>query len=278
MGHTPFGHRAAPPKPASHAGGAGTQVPSDLVVRFSEVVNSTLNARTKAVQYSVLGIADADDPSNDAKAESVDDAEPYTSPGIVGRPLPPRLARAGEQHMDVMCIITSDGLVPVGYRDNRLKMGGNGPAAGVLAFVGYGGGFHSMTPVVDPDPPPAEARNPDPAGGGTIHVLYCPYDFDDNGVARKAHSLILDPTQGNESVMLVHAEGMAMTMLAGDKNALVLKNKAGDATFRVDDDGITMTAKQIVLSGGVTMGEPATAVPLLPGIASPGSTKVYVSP
>jgi hypothetical protein len=171
--------------------------------------------------------------------------------------------------MDVLALVTSDGLVPFGFRDMRLKMGGEAPGEGVFAFVGYGGGFHSMTPV---------PLGSDPSGGGTIHVLYCPYDFDANGVPQKAHSIIMDPTSGNESMMFIHAEGMAITMLTGDKNALLLKNKAGDATLRLDDDGITMTATRIVLSGGVVVGDPASAVPLLPGVASPGSTKFFVSP
>jgi len=264
-----FGNKAPGLKPASTGGGASTATPSDSIIRFSEIVNSSLNTRTQAVQYSVVGLADSNTPDDDTAAESVDDAEPYTSPGMVGRPLPPRSINGIEQHMDVLCVITSDGLVPVGYRDTRLKMGGNGPGEGVLAFVGYGGGFHSLTPV---------AQGDDPAGRGTIHVLYCPYDFDGNGVAQKAHSIILDPTDGNESIMVVHAEGMAMTMSGQDKKALLLKNAAGDATLRLDDDGITLTAKTIVLSGGVIVGEPALAVPLLPGIASPGSTKFFVSP
>ena len=207
---------------------------------------------------------------DDAAAEVTDDAETYTAPGIVGRPLPPRNVNGVEMHMDVVCMQTADGLVPVGYRDLRLKMaGGAAPGEGVLAFVGYGGGFHSMTPV---------GAGADPAGGGTIHVLYCPYDFDGNGNAQKAHSVILDPTPGNESIIIAHANGLAITMSDDGNKALLLKNAAGDATIRVDDIGVTITAKQIVLSGGVIVGEPALAVPLAAGPASPGSTKFYVSP
>jgi hypothetical protein len=68
---------------------------------------------------------------------------------------------------------------------------------------------------------------------------------------------------------------MAITMF--DK-ALVMKNAAGDATITLNAEGVTITAKQIVLSGGVIVGEPASAVPLLAGAASPPSTKFWVSP
>jgi len=253
-------------------GGAQTGVPSDLIVRFSTIINSSISNKTNSVQLSLAGIAGLDydagtsDPSDTSNAETIDNAEQFTSPGMVGRPLPPRTVGGVSQHMDVIAISTADGLVPIAYRDLRLKMGPGAPAEGVLAFVGYGGGFLSMTPV---------AAGGDPSGGGTVQALYCPFDFDGNGVAQKAHTVLLDPTPGNESVMVVHADGMAITMF---QNALVMKNAAGDATFRLDDDGITMTAANIVLSGGVIVGDPATAVPLLAGAASPPSTKFYVSP
>lgn len=253
-------------------GGARTGVDSDLIVRFSTIVSSSISAKTNAVQLSLTGIAGLDydagtsDPSDTLNAETIDNAEQFASPGMVGRPLPPRTIGGVEQHMDVIAIATADGLVPIAYRDLRLKMGPGAPGAGVLAFVGYGGGFLSQTPV---------PLSGDPAGGGTVQALYCPFDFDGNGVAQKAHTILLDPTLGNESLMLVHADGMAITMF---QNSLVMKNAAGDATLRLDDDGITMTAVRIVLSGGVVVGEPALAVPMLAGAASPPSSKLWVSP
>ncbi len=280
MGKGPFGNMVPPQTSAQQrGGGAESSVPADAVLRIATAVNSSLSERTGAVQYSVAGIAGLDfeiggDPTipldDDAETETTDDAEQFSAPGIIGRPLPPRTIDGVDQHMDVVCVLTADGLVPISYRDLRLQMGGDAaPGEGVLAFVGYGGGFHSMTPV---------ETGEDPAGGGTIHVLYCPYDFDSDGVAQKAHTIILDPTSGNESIMIAHANGLAITFSDQDKKALLLKNAAGDATLRLDDDGVTITAAQIVLSGGVITGDPATAVPLLAGIASPPSTKFLVSP
>ncbi len=260
-------------------GGASSQTASDFVVRFSTAVSSSLHEQNGSIQYSITGImgfeGEVGSPGSvtfddGTAAEGTNDAEIYTAPGIIGRPLPPRTINGVEQHMDVVCIQTVEGLVPIAYRDLRLAMaGGSAPGEGVLAFVGYGGGFHSMTPV---------EIGADPAGGGTLHVIYCPFDFDSDGVAQKAHSIILDPTVGNESIMIAHANGLALTMSDADKKAIVMKNAAGDATLRLDDDGITLTATTIVLSGGVIVGNPLTAVPLLPGAASPGSTVFYVSP
>lgn len=270
MGRWFGGRREAAPSAQQVGGAAATNVESDLVIRFSHAVSSSLSPRTGAVQLSVAGIAGLDETgqtisADDARAEATNNAEQYSAPGVIGRPLPPAQDANGNQQLDMLCVVTADGLVPFAYRDLRIKMGGNAPGEGVFAFVGYGGGFVSHTPV-------------DGGKGGTITMIYVPYAFDSDGNPQKAHTLILDPTKGNESVMLVHGEGMAVTMSGEGKKALLLKNAAGDATFRLDDDGITMTAKQIVMSGGVIIGEPASAVPLLAGIASPPSTKLWVSP
>lgn len=263
-----FGSKLQPPPDRA---GSMSGVPSDLVVRFGSVLSSSLSKRTGAVQLSVVGIAGFDhetgtsDPADALVSERTDDTELYSAPGIIGRPLPESNLNGTIEHMDMIAISTGDGLVPFAYRDLRVKMGGDAPGPGTFAFVGYGGGFHSLTPV---------AKASDPSGGGTIQTLYCPFDFNAQGVAQKAHTVMLDPTPGNESVMIVHAEGMAITMFDG---ALVMKNAAGDATITLDADGIKLNG-QVQINGGLIVGEPANAVPLLAGAASPGSTKFWVSP
>lgn len=275
-----FAH-SVPRQPSAdqQGGGASSQTQSDFVVRFSTAESSSLHAQTGTVQYSIVGILGFTGVTGESAtvayddgtaAEGTNDAEIYTSPGIIGRPLPPRTVDGEALHMDVICVQTVEGLTPIAYRDVRLAMAGDSaPGEGVLAFVGYGGGFFSQTPV---------GVGSDPAGGGTIQVMYCPYDFDSDGLAQKAHTIILDPTPGNESIMIVHANGLAITMSDQDKKAILMKNAAGDATFRLDDDGCTITAQTIVLSGGVIVGTPLTAVPLLAGPASPPSTVFFVSP
>jgi hypothetical protein len=105
--------------------------------------------------------------------------------------------------------------------------------------------------------------------------VYCPYNFI-SGVAQKAHAIILDPTSGNESISIVHADGMAITM--NDIGELVLKNNSGDAVIRLDGNGITMTASKIVLNGGVSVGSALTAIPFAGGPAMPPSTLFSYSP
>ena len=269
------------PDAKGHSGGAGIQAPSDFIVEFTVAVGSSINQRSGSVEYNITGIEGVDVvqgtvPSNTDpydNIETTDDAEHFSAPGIMGRPLPPESVGGVGLHMEVLAVRTMDGLVPISYRDTRIKMGttNDAPGQGVFAFCGYGGGFHSMTPVPDPN------DGTDLDGGGTIHVVYCPFNFDANGVAQDAHIITMDPTSGNESIIIAHSNGLAITMSNQDDHAMMLKNTDGTATFRLDDNGITATAAQIVLSGGVIVGDPATALPLLAGAASQGSTKFYLS-
>ncbi len=246
---------------------SGTQSMLDGVVQFATVIRSALSTESsKAIEYSIEGAGSLFDGQ---PGEEDDGTEVYSGLGLLGRPLPPgRIPNSNdnrEVRHEVVCLRTSDGLVPIAHRDNRIQMPGAAPREGTIALVGYGGGFHSMDPV-------------DGGEGGTIHVIYCPYDFDSDGVAQKAHSIVLDPTSGNESLVISHGEGMAISMGDDGKRELVLKNADGTATFRLDDDGITMTAVTLVLSGGVIVGDPLTAIPLLPGVASQGSSVFFLSP
>jgi len=242
----------------------GSQTPTDYVVQFGVVTSSSLleepdTGDKVGVVYTVEGAGEVGE-----RGEVDPSSEPFSSLGIIGRPLPPSKVSGRAVHMEVACLRTADGLVPISARDLRLKMGGDGPGEGTIAVVGYGGGFHSLSPV-DGDPTK-----------GTIHIIYCPYDFDSGGVASKAHVITLDPSSGNESISIVHADGMAITMSnSGGLHELVLKNKAGDATIRLDDLGVTITAANIVLSGGVVAGVPLAAVPLNP---MSSSTMFAVSP
>ncbi len=246
-----------------------SQVPADLVIQFSKVIASSLADTTQAIQYSVPGIGEMD-PSvpggainnDDNVGEGTDDAEAFGALGIIGRPLPPESIGGQDFHMEVACIRMSDGLIPIAARDLRLKMQGDGPNEGTITFIGYGGGFHSLSPV-------------DNGAGGTVHVLYCPFDFDSNGVAQKAHSITMDPTEGNEMIALVHADGQAITMF---ENNITMKSPDGSSVFTIENGKIDITTGTLTLNAGVVIGDAATAVPLLPGIASPPSSKLLVSP
>ena len=258
--------------------GQGSQVLADWVFQIAKVVGSSIaegaSGTKRPVQYRIVGLPGWDlsgseiaIDENENNSESTDDADVYGALGVLGRPLPPESAAGVEEHAEVVCVRTADVLVPIAVRDVRLRMGGNAPNEGTVAFVGYGGGYHSISPVDNAD-----------LTKGAIQVIYCGYDFDSSGVAGKAHTIILDPTSGNESVMIVHAEGMAITMGdAANKKSLVLKNANGDAWIRLDNDGITLSGK-IVLNGSFIVGDPMTSVTLLAGVASPPCSVLFVSP
>lgn len=256
--------------------GEGSQVAADHVIHFGRVLTSTVSNEPDTedklgILFSVEGIGGIDysgdepalDLADDA-GEGDQDAEVYTALGILARPLPPSTEEGRERHAEVVCLRLADGLIPIAVRDVRIRMQGEAPSEGQIALVGYGGGFVSFTPVNDGE-------------DGTISTMYCPYDYDGDGVAQKAHAIVMDPSSGNESISIVHAEGMAITMFQGTKNEIVIKNKNGSASIILDDDGITMTG-QINLSGSVVVGNPSTAVPMLAGVASPPCSVLWLSP
>lgn len=236
----------------------------DRIIEFAKVETSSLVKRVDTetnvdIVFHVEGIPGIQE---DSLPES-NEGEVYGSLGVLSRPM----NATADDNADSVCLRTADGLIPIGSKDPRIKMPGNAPSDGTIALVGYSGGFFSIDMV-----------DSESTTGGNIMTLYCGYDFDSDGIPGKAHSITLDSTSGNESISIIHSEGMAITMSGEDDKALVLKNAAGDATLRLDDNGITMTAVQIVMSGGVIVGEPSLAVPLLAGVASPPSSKFFVSP
>ena len=254
----------------------GSQVPSDWVVALAKVISSSLavpagGSTNAPVSFSLEGIGDASEldsfegeiPTEGDTGES-DEAEIYGVLGVVGRPLPPTTDSTVSEHAEVICIRTADGLIPVATRDVRLRMFGAAPNEGAVALVGYGGGYHSIAPVDNDD-----------LTKGAIQTIYCPYDFNSSGVAASAHVITLDPTAGNESISIVHAEGTAITMSANKE--ILLKNSTGTSYIMIDDDGITMTG-QINLAGSVVIGNSATAIPLLAGVASGPCSTLFLSP
>ena len=177
---------------------SGSQVPSGTIIQFAKVVGSSLATAaaggvSKAVQYAIAGIADAENLGDvegnlltgDDEGERTEDGDVFGQVGIVCRPLPPTTSGTLSEHAEVICVRTADGLVPVATRDVRLRMFGNAPNEGAVALVGYGGGYHSISPVDNDD-----------LTKGAIQTIYCPYDFDSDGVAQKAHAITIDPTSG----------------------------------------------------------------------------------
>lgn len=144
---------------------------------------------------------------------------------------------------------SGDGLVPFAGRDLRLNRFYPNPKDGAVALVGYAGAFDANEPTFDENGKPKSSER----------VTYVPYAFV-NGVPTKAHVIEVLGTEGNESVSIIHGEGMAVVMKAGGKNSVMVKNKAGDAYLEVNDDGITINGNAVI-NGGATIGSPLGALP-----------------
>ena len=264
----------------------GSQSASDCVVSISAVVGSEVisspSGEARRVAYNVSGVpsftVSAGDPSDDLglnDGESADETDVFSALGMIGRPIDPEESSgpAGNKYAEAVCVKEQDTLVPVSYRDLRLKMGGNAPLEGQLAFVGYGGGFISQSAV--------DTSNLD---DGTIQTIYCPYDFV-GGVAQKAHTITLDPSSGNESISIVHADGMAI-FLQSDGSIQIQTDGVPSGTgstvqqsyLKLEPGKITMNADQLVLNGTVYVGDPNLGVVMTPGAASPPCPRLFLSP
>ncbi len=237
----------------------------DYVAAFGRALASTVDAKSKVTYIQVAGIGSMDPTAPEEGADADQQGEqadqmPQVGPlGMLWRQLPPGKLDGKTVQADVLCLRTADGLVPIAWRDLRLyKAFPGGLAEGQIAFTGYGKGFYSLTLNADDE---------------NIHVIYCPFNFNASGVAAKAHAIVLDPDQG---VSVVHADGMALTM---HDNTLTLRSDTGNARMFMKDAEITFQASKVILQANVAVGaNPASAVPLLPGIASPPCPSLWLSP
>lgn len=235
----------------------------DYIIGFCRVVASSVSPRTRAVLLNIVGAAgDADGSGDDEAGETATNQEHFTALGIIARPRPPSRvlpAQSGpEVGAEAVALRTGDGLVPIGYRDLRLHARYPAPKEGTIALVGYAGGFHSLDDV---DDVPLTSQGKSVPNKATLQTFYVPYQHNLDGVPAKAHVITIDPRPGNESISIVHGDGMAVLMKHGGKNSVVVKNKAGNAYIEVNDDGNTLNGNTVI-NGGATIGDPVAAVPV----------------
>lgn len=245
--------------------------PIDFIVQFSRVISSSINPRTKSIQVDVAGIGsaiEADSDADETKGEVGEQSEMYGALGILGRPL--SATGTDKQVADAVCIRTSDGLVPISWRDLRLnKAFPNGFPQGRIAMVGYGGGFHTIDLT---DQLSGDQKS-------SIHFIYAPYEFS-NGVPSKAMAICLDTTPGSENITMSIGggeDGYQFTMNQAD--GLQVRTPDTGTCFNIRSDEILLTAKKIMLKGNVYVGSQCeTGIPLLAGPASPPCPSLFVSP
>lgn len=229
----------------------------DRLFGFAKVVVTMVGEKSRAILANLAGPAssfDLQNPEADAGAESVLKQETFGALGLIVRSRP----ASSTGHTEAFCARLGDSLLPIAYRDLRLHKSYPNPKDGSAAFVGYGGGFHSLEDT--------EGNSGDQKA--TVQILYVPYSFS-GGVPAKAHVITIDPSSGNESVTIVHGEGMALTMMAGGKNSVVLKNKSGSAYVEINDDGITLSGN-VTVAGGMVVGAsvPGAAAAALPAMTA----------
>ncbi len=251
------------------------------VVEFCRVIASSVGTENGATLYNVAGIAGfalddegqvtGEDTSDDG-GEQAHEQEVFGALGIIGRPLPPE----GDAFTEALAVRTEDGLVPIGFRDLRLHRalnpGGGGvtPREGQLMFAGYGGAFlsHSLT------------TGNTGTKKGNVTVLYVPYDFDGQGVAQKAHAIILDPSEDNRAISIVHGSGVFVTLSEDTGSGPGIVASVDGSTFlRMSPGELSVSAAKILLKGNVYVGRAAElGAPLLPGPISPPCPSLFLSP
>lgn len=228
----------------------------DDAFAFAKVVASTLGSEAKSLLLNLRGFAENDD---DDKGEPAAEMPVYGALGVVSRPRKPD----DKGFAEAVAGRSDDGLQPIAMRDVRISKARGNVLEGSTGIAGYGGAFVAIDDA--------------PSGGGSIVTAYAPYAFDGSGVPAHAHSITMNTTPGDESVIVAAGDGQSVIMNAAT-GVMILRSKSGKALVILDDDKVTISGKTITLYGLVTIGNPATAVPALPGAAFPGCTSLNVSP
>lgn len=190
------------------------------------VASSSLSPDTGQPLYDVSGAGLSDDPT-DSKGESKDAQEGYSAGGVVFRPLAPE--KGQDLFLEALAVRTSDGLVPMVYRDKRIlerinRGGGVAPKEGQILYAGYGGAFLSY-----------EFQATDTRDNV---MMYVPYERNGAGVPTKAHIITLGKDgSGKPLVSVISGEGPRLVLLE-DKGQLV--NKDGTSWLEVAPDGVNV--------------------------------------
>lgn len=243
----------------------------DFVLAFADVIATSFNDRTHALQVNVAGIGsyDPEDDLNNLEAGEVgDDGEAFGALGVIARPLDPETINGKDFNAEVICARTDDGLTPIAWRDLRLfQFFPNGMPKGRVSLVGYGGGFHSLD-VVDSGDRQAN-----------IHVIYCPFEYVGD-TPQRASSIIMDPNPAN-GITVTHGisatEGYQAVL---NDDGIQFRGPSGQTFVWMTDDDIILNAKNSIrLKGNVLVGSAdAGHLPLLAGTASPACPTLWLSP
>jgi hypothetical protein len=243
-----------------------------FAIGFLKVIAMGIAPTNRVIQADVAGPAGGDDQDGGEAAA----AQPvFGALGIIARGRPQTAAGAVEG----VGLRTGDGIAPFALRDPRISAQYPNPKEGAVALVGYGGAFDSNEATFDgtgnktPTPGNPDATDGTGAIKSSVRTIYVPYAFVD-GVPTKAHVIVVDGTQGNESIAIVHGEGQSI-VLTKDKEIIASIN-AG-TWMKMADKEFSVQADAINLIGTVAIGNPTLALPLLAGVASQPSTRLKIT-
>jgi len=215
---------------------------TELALGFGRAVSSKLEGASNAVLWSVKFLESLDDPES---GESSTAEPPYWGLGIYGRPLPPvapadatATSPAGE--CEVLAWKQEDRAYILGARDLRISAKSN-PIEGEIGIAQYDGGFISLAPNTDVN--------------GTTITLYAPR----NVTPAKASAIVLDSTDGNQQVTLMHESGQSLVMNKDGSVIIIGSTAAGPSVgttwMSVDEtNGIVLSSEKLALAGAVMLG------------------------
>lgn len=236
---------------------------ADDVFTIGKIVATSIAESTGAILNDVIGhVGFGDNPDDESTGEESKGMPSFGSLGVVGRALKQSRMNGKAAYVEAILLRFKDSLIPVVVRDLRINKRAfpNGLAEGQTGIANYGGA--SLTHSI-----------PNGENGGSVGTWYVPYDFNSSGVPQKCHAIVIDPSGG---ITIAHGDGMAVVM--GD-GGLTLRSQSGVAYLNLNGDTIAMRATNITIQGKVAMGgNPAIAVPLAAGPASPPGPNVFISP
>ena len=158
--------------------------------------------------------------------------------GVVSRPLDADADGAAE----ALCARASDGLPVMALRDLRIDKSAAVPLAkGTVRLAGYRGATVSIAVA--------------PSGTGSIVTLYVPFEHGADGAPTKAHVLTMDPTSGQEAVVLAAASGAALT-LAKD-GSTTCRSGNGENFVSITNDGVTFSGDLRMPNSNLVVGDPS---------------------
>jgi hypothetical protein len=209
--------------------------PFDRVVAFVRIISAAAKGDKNAILANVA-LFDDDD-GNPAGGQ--DEQPVYGAGGVYLCPDPPDDDGVCAEGISLK---EEDGCTIIAMRDLRLTK--RIPSkVGSVGIAHYGGGFIDLSWDAD--------------HAGTQITILAPR-LDGNGEIQASHGLLMDPTSGNASVILMHQLGNAV-VLNKDGDAM-LKSANGKTWISATNDGFAMSADGgIKFLGGVIAGNTQTA-------------------